>query len=275
MRSHITGIDHVVVLVRDLDRALASFSALGFKPTPRGHHSIGTQNHCLMFGHDYLELLTVVKPHPVTAYFSSFLDRHEGLAAVAFSSDDAQAAYEDLVSAGIAADAPVEFSRPVDVPGGPQDARFRVVQLPVTATPGVRAFVCQHFTRQLVWRPEFMDHGLRVRGIAGLTIAAPDALHTAAQYATVLGAEVQRAGAAIWVSAGSVRFDFVARPSMAAGSAEVDALQLAVDDLPAATALLQQAGQAPQRLGDGLVAIAPAQAHGIRLLLSAAAPGAS
>ena len=27
---------------------------MGFTVTPRGYHSIGTQNHCIMFGRDYV-----------------------------------------------------------------------------------------------------------------------------------------------------------------------------------------------------------------------------
>jgi hypothetical protein len=34
-----------VIAVRDLDRAADDFRALGFTLTPRGHHSVGSQNH--------------------------------------------------------------------------------------------------------------------------------------------------------------------------------------------------------------------------------------
>ena len=64
MREHIQGIDHVVILVRDLDRAEDTYSRLGFTLTPRGYHTLGSQNHCLMFGTNYVELLAVPKPHP-------------------------------------------------------------------------------------------------------------------------------------------------------------------------------------------------------------------
>ena len=82
MRTHIDGIDHVVILVRDLDRAADTYARLGFTLTPRGFHSLGSQNHCVMFGNDYFELLAVPRPHPVMAYFSEFLSRAEGLAAI-------------------------------------------------------------------------------------------------------------------------------------------------------------------------------------------------
>ena len=59
MRTNISGLDHVVILVRDLDAAQATYARLGLTLTPRGFHSIGTHNHCSMFGSDYVELLAV------------------------------------------------------------------------------------------------------------------------------------------------------------------------------------------------------------------------
>jgi len=59
LRKHLVGLDHAVIRVADLDRAAADFTRLGFTLTPRGRHSLGTENHCMMFGFDYLELLWV------------------------------------------------------------------------------------------------------------------------------------------------------------------------------------------------------------------------
>ena len=47
-------LDHVVVDVRDrMDEAARVFAALGFQLTPRGHHTLGSMNHLLMFATDY------------------------------------------------------------------------------------------------------------------------------------------------------------------------------------------------------------------------------
>src|SRR2546423_10690154 len=58
------AIDHAVIAVRDLDAAAGDFSELGFTLTPRGHHSIGSQNHCIMLGSTYIELLVAPLAHP-------------------------------------------------------------------------------------------------------------------------------------------------------------------------------------------------------------------
>jgi len=165
MRRHLQGIDHVVIAVVALDRAAADFRRLGFTLTPRGRHTMGSENHCAMFANDYFELLAVPADHPVTRYYSDFLRHGDGLAALALKTDDAAAFHAELREAGIRVDPPVDFSRPVALPEGPHDAAFRIAQVDVAETPGGRTFVCQHFTRDVVWRPEYLMHA---NGAVGL-----------------------------------------------------------------------------------------------------------
>ncbi|HXM82807.1 MAG TPA: VOC family protein [Burkholderiales bacterium] len=160
----ISGIDHAVVVVRDLDRAAQTFTGLGFTLTPRGYHSFGSQNHCIMFGSDYIELLAVPKPHPWLEYYREFLARGEGLAALALATPDADAARAELVAAGIAADPPLALSRPVER----GEARFRIVQLKAGGL-----FLCQHLTPELVWRPEWQSHANGASGLAAVALAEP------------------------------------------------------------------------------------------------------
>jgi 4-hydroxyphenylpyruvate dioxygenase-like putative hemolysin len=141
------AIDHAVIAVRDLDAAAADFAGCGFTLTPRGFHSVGSQNHCVMLGSTYIELLAAPVAHPWLDYYRRFLDRQgDGLAAVALSTDDADRAYAELKENG--ARSPMDLSRPVQ--GGV--ARFRLVQVQDTL------FVCQHLTPELVWRPEWQKH---------------------------------------------------------------------------------------------------------------------
>jgi 4-hydroxyphenylpyruvate dioxygenase-like putative hemolysin len=153
------AIDHAVIAVRDLDAAAAKFTALGFTLTPRGHHSIGSQNHCIMLGSTYLELLVAPVAHPWLDYYRSF---GEGLAAIALSTPDADATYELLKGKG--AKPPMDLSRPVD--GGL--ARFRLVQ--IEGAPQV--FFVQHLTRELVWRPEWQAHANGARELVHVSLNA-------------------------------------------------------------------------------------------------------
>jgi catechol 2,3-dioxygenase-like lactoylglutathione lyase family enzyme len=270
MRPHISGIDHVVILARNLDTALDTFTRMGLHPTPRGHHSIGTQNHCLMLQRDYVELLSVVRPHPVTQYFSDFLARRDGLAAVAFSTDDANAAYEALRQAGIGADEPVDFSRPVQAANGLRDARFRIVQLPTDATPAMRTFLCQHFTPELVWLPEYLEHPLGARGIVGLTIASADPAAAASAYGALLDETPVPDGDTQVLRLGDVRLRFVAAAatsttSSAAHGGFVESLQLGVADASRAEASLRDGAVPYQRLADGTLTTSPDATCGVAI----------
>ena len=55
----IAGIDHAVVVVKDLDAAADNWKRLGFTISPRGTHSahMGTGNYTIMLGEDYICLL--------------------------------------------------------------------------------------------------------------------------------------------------------------------------------------------------------------------------
>ena len=147
-----------MIAVRDLDAAAANFRELGFTLTPRGRHSVGSENHCIMFGRTYIELLAAPVPHPWLDYYRTFLEQGDGLAAVALSTDDADAAYRDLAGAK----KPMDLSRPVD--GGV--ARFRLVQIESSL------FVCQHLTRELVWRREWQRHANGATELTGISTPA-------------------------------------------------------------------------------------------------------
>jgi hypothetical protein len=229
----------VIVLVRDLDRARDAYARMGFTLTPRGFHSLGSQNHCIMFGRDYLELMALPKPHPAFQYFSDFLARGEGVGAIALATEDAAAAHAELASAGIAAEAPLALSRPVENLG---EARFTLVQLPPEQTQGFRTFLCQHHTRDIVWRPEYQAHAVGARAIESIAVDAPDP----ARYARLFDGL-------------PVTFSIAAAPA-------VTALRIRVEDRAHAATVLRRGGFSPTVLADGALAVSADQAHGITLV---------
>ena len=240
MLRHVRGIDHAVILVRDLDRARDTYARMGFTLTPRGFHSLGSQNHCIMFGRDYLELMALPAAPPAAfQYFADFLLKGEGAGALALATDDAAAAHAEVTKAGVAAEAPLALSRPVENLG---DARFTLVQLPPAETPGFRSFLCQHHTRDIVWRPEHQRHANGVRGIKSVTIASADP----ARYARLLdGISVKYARADV--------------PSIAV-------IRLHVDNTKAAADSLKRGGFSFVVLNDGALVVAADAAHGVMLV---------
>lgn len=273
MRSRLLGIDHLVIAVRDLDAARASYQRMGFTLTPRGQHSLGSQNHCIMFGRDYLELMAVPRPHPALQYFSDFLARGEGLAAIALATDDALGLSAELAADGIAASAALDFSRPVERLG---EARFRIVRLPLEDTPGCSAFACQHFTRDLVWRAEYQRHAVGATGIAALAVVTEDPAAAAATYGRLLDAKPQKIDEGLLVQTGSAPIALASRWKLGhrlhgvglplRPRPLVAALFVRVADRERVASALRRNGVAPVALRDGSFAVSAEEAHGVALV---------
>ncbi len=175
--QHVLGLDHVIILVRDLDDAEARMTRLGFRPTPRGYHSahMGTANATVMLRNGtYFETLTVVQPTPANADTRAVLALREGPAGLALKTDDAEGAAVEFMAAGIAAGDALDFARPVELPDGTRDARFTVARVRSDASPGTSLFVCQQHTPDVVWREDFLEQPNGATGLAELIGVADD-----------------------------------------------------------------------------------------------------
>lgn len=218
----IVGLDHLVVAVRDLDAAARQWAALGFTLSPRGLHSahLGTGNHTMMFGEDYVELLGVVAPQPHNEALRAFLVQREGLERAAFTTTDAAAGAAALRARGLAAVGPLDFGRPVPLPdGGMTEARFSVFQWPPDEAPGgVRIFACQHHTREAVWLPSLQAHANGVTGIKRVLVATSAPARAAARLATLIDGTAHEDGGFHLVATGPTRatIAFAPRDAIAA-----------------------------------------------------------
>jgi catechol 2,3-dioxygenase-like lactoylglutathione lyase family enzyme len=209
-------LDHVVINARDdMDRAADAYRRLGFRLTERGYHSLGSMNHLAMFGTDYLELIAI--PRGATSGRLDLLDYAIGLNGLVFGTEDSAATYTALHEAGVPVDPPVEFRRPVKVDGQMRDARFRTVRMKAGVVPYGRVYYCHHFTRDLVWRDEWRQHGNGAVAVARATIVELDPAKGAKFYADMFGAEAVRqiaGGRAVIV--GNSRFDILTAEALAA-----------------------------------------------------------
>jgi len=276
VRKHIKGIDHVVIAVRGLDSAQDTFTRMGFTLTPRGYHTLGSQNHCVMFGQDYFELLMVPQRLPGREYYYDFARVGDGLAAVALKTDNARGAYGELAAAALAPSDPVDFSRPVDLPGGAKNAAFRITQLALEQTPGGQVFLCQHFTRDVVWRPEYQVHANTATGLAALAILSHDAAVTAAAYERLFDIKAKTIPEGLLVDTGDTPIAVVVEAALAKRlpglwiSARhqpcMAALFIHVADRDAAAKTLRAGGLHPMRMPDGSVGVGATEAHGVAII---------
>ena len=172
MHTAITGIDHVIVGVRDLERARTFWTRLGFTLSPRGRHiGQGTANYCIMFASDYIELLGIVDPHDFVQRLDGFLARREGLMAAAFApaglAEDVRSA---LLGLQLHPSKPRALGRQLELPEGTVVPRFTLLSLPPDETPGLDSFICAHLTPELMRRPEWLDHPNGARGLQGIHV---------------------------------------------------------------------------------------------------------
>jgi hypothetical protein len=277
VRKHIKGIDHVVITVRDLDSAQDTFRRMGFTLTPRGHHTLGSENHCVMFDQDYFELLMVPQRLPGREYYYDFARIGDGLAAVALKTDNARGAYGELTAAALALSEPVDFSRPVQLPDdGVKSASFRITQLRLEQTPGGQVFVCQHFSRDVVWRPEYQGHANTATGLAALAIVSNEAAATAAAYERLFDVKARTIAEGLLVNTGDIPIAVVGEGALAKRLPGVwisgrhqpfmAALFIRVANRDAAERILRAGGMHPTRMPDGSVAVGAAEAHGVAII---------
>src|ERR1700760_2950815 len=119
--KNVIGIDHAVIMARDLDGAAENWKRLGFTVSPRGTHSahMGTGNYTIMFDPDYMELLGVLTPTEHNAPARAFLDRRgEGIERIAFTAVDSAAGADEIRARGLMPIGPTDFERPVTLPNG-------------------------------------------------------------------------------------------------------------------------------------------------------------
>jgi hypothetical protein len=276
MSQYITGIDHALILVRSLDAAKATMERLGFTVSPRGYHSphMGTANHTIMLRDDYFELLGIAQPTEHNKHWRARLARREGLGAIALRTPDARMAAGELRAAGIAAGEPIDFSRPVELPGGTHgEASFTTCALPEDAMPGIPAFVCGHHTRELVWLPTLQRHANTAVGLASLTVLVADPAGIAASYRRMFGTKNVSGDdqeTAVQIGSTPVRFLTAARlaarypglvPTALAPPAMIG-LGIAVADPRAVEARLKSNGVSTKIVSGGLCVI-PDDASGV------------
>ena len=186
MQRNAPMLDHLVVnAMFEIDAAAMCFAALGFTLTPLGYHSLGSVNHLMMLGDHYLELVGL--PVGATTLRREILESRLGIDGLVFKSDDAQATYERLIGVDVDCGAPQLFSRPVEIDGCEQTARFRTTRLTPGELPGVRVYFCEHLTPQWVFGPAVPPHANGAHALTELVVVSGDPAGDARHYARIAG----------------------------------------------------------------------------------------
>jgi hypothetical protein len=275
----LSGIDHVLIAVDDLERARMGWARLGFTLTPRGRHlQQGTGNYCIMFERDYIELLGVVDPAQGTGGLDAFLRQGEGLRGVAFATDAGDAITEALRRRGLHPAPPRDLSRQLELPEGTVLPRFKLVSLPDEQTPSLSSFICQHLTPELVRRPGWLAHPNAVTGITGVAVMVAETAPLREPYERLFGTAVTMTDDVLTLHVGAHRLIFATPDDIAALYPEADVLldralpaiavlSLRSRDLARTADHLTQWHVAYEQAADGALVVPPEEASGALLVI--------
>lgn len=184
-------LDHVVIAVSDLARAVADYRALGFTVLEGGIHANGATHNALIGFADgtYLELLAATgeAARPEALDFSPMLQHGEGLCGWALRADDLSGLVATLRARAISISPPIAGAR--QKPDGSQLAwRLALVE------GGFLPFFIQDVTPRALRipaDPALTTHPNGVRGISGVELVTPDLAASQARYQALLGVQAQ------------------------------------------------------------------------------------
>lgn len=288
-------IDHLVLAVRDLDAAAATYERLGFRVGGVNRHPQGTANRLIQFDGAFLELITIAEParipdhQPERFSFGAFvrdaLARGEGCAMLALASEDAVGDAAQFHAAGLGDADPFRFARQgTGSDGAPVEVAFSLAFARDPLAPEAGLFTCQQHRPEHFWNPALQDHPNGARGVMSVAMVAdnPSDHHIAleaftgvrAPRATSLGLEfpLPRRGAVagrldvLTPVAAGFAYGLTALPEAAEG--RFAAVTIAVPDVGAVATRLSQAGVAYAKLDSRLVVPADA-AHGLAIAFTA------
>ncbi len=186
-----TGIDHVAIVVSELESAIASYSRAGFTVARGGKHPIGTHNALIAFNDgSYFELIAFLKPN--TAHlWQKALEKGSGIVDFCMCTDDLAADIDAIRRAGAKIGDPSPLTR--DRPDGYHLSW--VLAIPEPPFSGQVPFLIKDDTPRDERVPRERSHPNGATGIRTLAIAVNDPGMTSRYYARVLerpGAPVER-----------------------------------------------------------------------------------
>lgn len=182
----VTQIDHIVLLVPDLDEAMRGGTTAGFTVSPGGQHDTGGTHNALIPFQDgsYIELLAFRESPPAGHYFAKRLAAGPGLADLALLSNDLDADLASLAVQGLPYPPPTELSR---VRPDGVCITWRM-SLPATTYPGKGyPFLIQDTSDRALRVSGETNHANGAIGIAGVSLVTMDINADASLIAVLLG----------------------------------------------------------------------------------------
>ena len=178
-----TAIDHLVIVVPELEAAIRDYTAAGFTVVRGGRHNIGTHNALIAFADDsYLELIAFLNPVTGHPWYNA-LEKGGGIVDFCMQTDNLEADAEAMRQAGVAMGMPTAMTR--DRPDG-----YRlswVLTIPGPPLNRLVPFLIKDETPRTERVPRERSHRNGTTGMRSLTIAVEDPGAASVPYTCVLG----------------------------------------------------------------------------------------
>ncbi len=265
-------LDHVAVVSSRPAALFDCYERMGFTLSPETRHAgsvrpggptepLGTGNRCAMFAEGgYLELLAVFDPTLHCRGFPERLERYEGLHILAFECADAVLAAAALRTGGIAVQGIGHLERNVDTPDGLRSARFSLVRIDPGLTPECHFNILQHWTPEVLWQAELVEHGNGARRLLSATVCVEAPAAAAARFEHLLDARIERLGDTYRLSLRRGHIDFVRPERLSAAGYQgtppglpfISSFSVLAPDLSRVEALLEANGLPYDKQGDAI-----------------------
>ena len=188
----IQGIDHVVIVVKDLAQAATDYEQLGFTVVPGGQHPVGSHNVLIAFADSsYLEVIAFYR-EAVDHRWWEPLNKGERFVDFCFQTDDLRGDTKKLQAAGVAINDPVPWSRK-----RPDGCELKwLLSLATGSHRGVAPFLIEDVTPRSERIPQTFHHRNGVTGIDKVTVAVGELGQIEKWYGSLL----EKRGTAITVA---------------------------------------------------------------------------
>lgn len=188
----ITGLDHVALVVHDLEAAIAGYRRiLGRAPNWRGADG-GAHHAWFQLGNTALDIIAPTGEGHTGSQISARLASHgEGIWALAFATPDMAAARHRLERVGVASSDPLPIRSTHPETG--EKRRWMTSVANPKATHGTNIFLVEQKPEAEVWpvSPITVDEGSSVNGLDHVVVKTADPERAAALYGARLGLDMK------------------------------------------------------------------------------------
>ncbi|MCK9507328.1 MAG: VOC family protein [Pigmentiphaga sp.] len=201
-QQDIHSVNHVGIVVRDLAETTRRYHDLGFTLTPFSAHSgawkpgeaatpLGSGNHCIMFAHNYLEILGSANPADPSPRLERYLQHHQGGHIICFGAEHLQTVEQRLLANRIDTSGVLPLQRDVDTPEGPRTAKFERIQFSPADSPEGYIQAARHLTPEFIYQARYLQHPNGCQALSSTLLIVDDLAGFQARYQHYTGIEAK------------------------------------------------------------------------------------